>query len=168
MTEKQFAYDAGQEPIRLRLAERGSDDFRLLILDDLEMLELDTALVAVFQSWQELRGSWVEAKVALDAAEQKLAQREENVRANTLPEAYKAGSAAERKARFDNIVAADVEVREIQAQVLTCKWEKDTIAASIEDAEKEMSHIQVRLNWRSYIVRFLGTVKPVTEQAMAL
>lgn len=168
MIEERFQYDTGQEPIRLRLAERGSDDFRLLILDDLEMLELDTDLVAVFQSWQELRGSWVEAKVAFDAVRQKLAERETEVREVTPPEAYKAGSAGERKAKFDAIVVADAEVREIQAQVLTRKWNCDNISASIEDAEREMSHIQVRLNWRTFVVRFLSSVQPVSAQEMAL
>ncbi len=168
MTEERFKYDVGSEQVGLQFANRGSDDFRLQVLDDLGLPELDEAYVAVLQNWQTLRAEWVEAKVKLDAAKQKLAQREAEVRKATPPEAYKASSGPERKAKFDNIVAADVEVQEVQAQVLTCRWGCDSIARSIEDAEKELSHIKTRLNWRTFVLRFMGTVKPVSGQQMAL
>ncbi len=168
MTENQFKYDAGDELVGLRLADRGSDDFRLQILDDLELLVLDEAYVAVFQNWQTLRAEWVTAKVALDAAKQKLAGIEAELRKNTDPELYKARSADERTAKLKDIIQADPEHQEASGRVATCKWHCDSIAASIEDSEKEMGHIKTRLNWRTFMLRFLSTVKSVTVQQMGL
>ncbi len=168
MTETQFQYDAGIESVGLRLADRGSDDFRLSVIDDLELEVLDEGYVSVFQSWQELRGMWLASKASLDAAQQNLAAVEAEIRKGTQPDAYKASSAGERKARFDDIVKANPDYQEAMKRLLTSQWDKTTIETDIENAEKELSHIKTRLNWRTFVLRFLGTVKPVSSQQMGL